>query len=256
MKALRGLAQLLPVLAVFALWEGVARSGAMSEFLLPRFSAVMARILEDARDGLLVEAVLLTCYRAVAGFGLAALIGVTVGVAMAGSRIARWFFEPVISVGFPTPKIAFLPIFMLWLGLGDASKVAIAALACVFIIATNTYLGAAGVDRQFLWAARSLGASRTGMLRDVVLPAALPQVLTGFQIALPIALITTLVAEMIMGGGGLGGLLLDSQRFADSVGLFAGIVEIAALGTLLIRGLALLRRLLLHWHAEARPVTS
>ncbi len=256
MSRLRPLLSLLPVLAVFAFWEGFARAGILSDFLLPRFSVVLQRIWEDFRDGLLLEAIGQTFYRAVAGFGLAALLGVSVGVAMAGSRAARWFFEPVVSVGFPTPKIAFLPIFMLWLGLGDASKVAIAALACFFIITTNTYLGAVGVDRHFLWAARSLGASRTAVLREVILPAATPQVLTGFQIALPIALITTLVGEMIMGGGGLGGLLLDSQRFADSVGLFAGIVEIAVLGTVLIRGLALLRRLLLHWHAEARPVTS
>ncbi|MGX9963511.1 ABC transporter permease [Roseomonas sp. F4] len=247
---------LLPVLALFAFWEIFARAEVLSDFLLPRLSVVLARIWEDLRDGLLLGAVGLTFYRAVTGFAIAAVLGVTVGVAMAGSRWARWFFEPIVSVGFPTPKIAFLPIFMLWLGLGDASKVAISALACFFIITTNTYLGAVGVDRQFLWAARSLGASRTAVLREIILPAATPQVLTGFQIALPIALITTLVGEMIMGGGGLGGLLLDSQRFADSVGLFAGIVEIAVLGTLLIRGLALLRRLLLHWHAEARPVTS
>jgi NitT/TauT family transport system permease protein len=256
MRVLRSLAALLPVLAVLAFWEGFALSGVLTDFLLPRLTVVLARIWEDLREGLLLEAVALTCYRAVAGFGIAALLGVSVGVAMAGSRGARWFFEPVISVGFPTPKIAFLPILMLWLGLGDASKVAISALACFFIITTNTYLGAVGVDRQFLWAARSLGASRTQVLREIILPAATPQVLTGFQIALPIALITTLVGEMIMGGGGLGGLLLDSQRFADSVGLFAGIVEIAVLGTVLIRGLALLRRALLHWHAEARPVTS
>lgn len=256
MIRLRSLLPLLPVLALFAFWEGFARSGILTDFLLPRLSVVLARIWEDLLDGRLLGAVGETFYRAVTGFMLAALLGSAVGVAMAGSRFAKWFFEPIVSVGFPTPKIAFLPIFMLWLGLGDASKIAISTLACFFIITTNTYLGAVGVDRQFLWAARSLGASRIAVLREVILPAALPQVLTGFQIALPIALITTLVGEMIMGGGGLGGLLLDSQRYADSVGLFAGIVEIALLGTVLIRGLALLRRLLLHWHAETKPVTS
>jgi len=255
-KFLQSAAPIVPIIGLFLVWEGLARCGFLTPFLLPRATIVLQRIAEDAKSGMLVEAVLLTTWRALAGFCIAAVLGVTVGIGMAGSRAVRWFFEPIISVGFPTPKIAFLPIFMLWLGLGDVSKISLAALSCFFIISSNAFAAATGVDRQLLWAARSLGVGRWAILREIILPAATPQVLTGLQIALPIALIVALSSEMIMGGGGIGGMLLDSSRYADSVGLFAGIVEIAILGAILIRGLSLARRRLLQWHAETLPVTS
>jgi ABC-type nitrate/sulfonate/bicarbonate transport system permease component len=184
------------------------------------------------------------------------VLGITVGVGMAEWRPARWFFEPIVQIGFPTPKIAFLPIFMLWFGLGDTSKIALVALTCFFIITLNTYAGATGVERQMVWAARSLGCSRGSVLPYVVFPGATPQILTGLQIALPLGMIITLATEMIMGGGGIGGQILEASRYADSVGMFAGIVEIAIVGTILIRGLAYLRRRFLHWHNEAQLVST
>jgi ABC-type nitrate/sulfonate/bicarbonate transport system permease component len=129
-------------------------------------------------------------------------------------------------------------------------------LACFFIIATNSYAGASGVDRQLIWAARSLGASRGAILRQIALPAATPQILTGLQIALPMSVVIALASEMIMGGGGIGGQILNSSRLADTVGLLAGIVEIALIGTALIRGFALLRRWLLRWHAETQAIAK
>lgn len=256
MKRLQSLAPLLPVLALLAFWEIFALSGSLSAFLLPRASVVFARIWDDMVSGALFVALGLTAMRALTGFAIAAFFGVTIGISMSESRSMRWFFEPIVSIGFPTPKIAFLPIFMLWLGLGDASKIAISALSSFFIVTMNSYAGATGVDKQLLWAARSLGANRREVLSEIILPAATPQVITGLQIALPIAMITTLVSEMMMGGGGVGGQLLEAQRYADSVGLFAGIVEIAMLGTVMIRGLAFGRRRLLRWHTEARPAAS
>ena len=212
---------------------------------------VLARIGEDLASGVLLSSVALTVQRALTGYGLAVLLGVTTGIVMASSKIARWFFEPILSVAFPTPKIAFMPLFMLWLGLGNTSKIALVMLSCYFIISTNAYAAALGVDKHLIWAARSLGTSRRRILTQIVLPAATPQIFTGLQIALPMALIITMASEMIMGGGGLGGQLQEVFRFADSVGLFAGIVEIAFIGTVFIGALAWLRRRLLVWHAEA-----
>ena len=256
MKKLDSVLWLVPIVGLIVFWELFARSGFLSPFLLPRFSIVMERIFEDAMSGALFAAMGLTVTRALIGFSIAAVLGVTVGVAMAESRIARWFFEPIVLIGFPTPKIAFLPIFMLWFGLGDASKIALVALTCFFIITLNTYAGASGVERQMIWAARSLGCSRSAVLPSVVLPAATPQILTGLQIALPLGMIITLDTEMIMGGGGIGGQILEASRDADSVGMFAGIVEIAVVGTILIRGLAFLRRKFLHWHNETQLIST
>ncbi|MDQ2803226.1 MAG: ABC transporter permease subunit, partial [Pseudomonadota bacterium] len=149
------------------------------------------------------------------------------------------------------PKIAFLPVFMLWLGPSFASKMLIVAVSVVFPVITAAAAGTEAVDKTMLWSAQSLGATKTSLLWQVNLPAAIPQIITGLQIGLPFALITTVVAEMLMGSDGLGGAMLASMRFADSPGVFSGILAIGVLGFGLIRALELLRRRLLAWHAEA-----
>src|SRR6185369_10999264 len=178
-------------------------------------------------------------------------LGIPLGVLIARNRFVRWFFDPVISAGFPMPKIAFLPIVTLWLGFHDVSKITMVVLDAIFPVVAATMAATATIERELVWSARSLGASERELLRQVVLPAATPQIFTGLQVALPIALIVAIVAEMKMGGRGLGGAMITASRFADSPGVFAGIVEIALAGYLLVRLMALVRRRLLLWHAEA-----
>jgi ABC-type nitrate/sulfonate/bicarbonate transport system permease component len=175
---------------------------------------------------------------------------------MTRNRFVRWFFDPIVSVGFPMPKIAFLPIFMLWLGLYDVSKITMAAFNAIFPVIVATIAAAEAVDRHLLWSARSLGASERQLLREIILPAALPQIMTGLQVALPVSMIVTIVTEMLMGGQGLGGAMIAASRFADSPGVFAGIVEIAVAGLCLVKGIAVLRRHLLIWHQETQEPTT
>jgi ABC-type nitrate/sulfonate/bicarbonate transport system permease component len=244
------------LLALVVAWEAASRAGLVTPFLLPSLSAVLERVWEDALSGELWVNLGLTLYRALAGFGIAGVLGIVLGILMTRRPLIRWFFEPIVSVGFPMPKIAFLPIFMLWLGLYDTSKITMAAFNAIFPVITATIAAAEGVERQLLWSARSLGASERQLLREIILPAALPQILTGLQVALPISMIVTIVTEMMMGGHGLGGAMIAASRFADSPGVFAGIVEIAAAGLCLVRGIAVLRRHLLVWHQEAREPTT
>jgi ABC-type nitrate/sulfonate/bicarbonate transport system permease component len=247
----------LPIVLLLIAWEVFARSGAVTAFMLPPFSAVVERIWSDAWAGDLWFNLWVTLYRALFGFLIAVVGGVALGFAMARNRIANWFFDPIISVGFPMPKIAFLPIIILWLGLYDVSKVSMIVLDAIFPVVTGTLVGIKGVERELLWSARNMGASEHEVLRQVVLPAALPQILTGLQVALPIALIVAVVTEMAMGGYGLGGAMMTASRFANSAGVFAGIVEIAAVGYILVKGMAMLRRRLLLWHPEtAEPSTA
>jgi len=236
---------------LIAAWEIVARSGTVTPYLLPSVGTVLSRIWDDAVAGDLWTNMILTLYRAFAGFAIAAIIGVAVGFAMARSRIANWFFDPLISVGFPMPKIAFLPVIILWLGTFDVSKISMVVFETTFPVVTGTLVGIAGVERELIWSARNMGASEREVLRQVVLPAALPQIMTGLQVALPLALIVAVVSEMVMGGYGLGGAMMTAYRFANSAGVFAGIVEIAAVGWVVVKLMAVLRRRLLLWHAEA-----
>ncbi len=238
------------ILLLLVAWEVFARSGRVTAFMLPPFSVVAERIYADGLSGELWRNLGVTMFRAMAGFVIAAVGGVTLGALMSRSKLVHWFFDPIISVGFPMPKIAFLPIIILWLGLYDTAKISIIVLDAIFPVVTATLAGIAGVDKVLLWSARNMGARDNAIMWQIVLPAALPQILTGLQVALPIALIVAIIAEMAMGGYGLGGAMMTASRYANSPAVFAGIVEIAVVGYALIKAMALVRRRLLVWHEE------
>lgn len=271
------------LVVLLAIWEACARAHLVSEFRLPSFSASLARLWSDlvvlrfadsaSAAGLWHDVTVLrlpndlffgfapgsglsdiglTLYRAFAGYALAVVGGVVIGILIARVRVMRWFFDPLVSIGLPLPKIVFLPIFVLWFGVFDGSKILMIAFSAVFPVIVATAAAAEGVDRTLLWSAQSLGAGRHALLWEIVLRASLPQIFTGLQVAMPIALIVTIVAEMAMGSPGLGGTIMKSMRFADSPGVFAGIIAIAVVGMALVRGMELLRRALLAWHPEAQ----
>ena len=252
----RALASWGVIVSVLLAWEGVARSGLVTAYMLPPLTDVIARIVHDATDGNLAEIAALTLYRALTGFAIAAVGGIALGLVMSRSGGVRWFFDPLISVGFPMPKIAFLPIIVLWLGFYDTSKISMVVFDAIFPVVTATLAGLAGVERELIWSARNLGARDRELLWQVMLPAALPTIMTGLQVALPIALIVAVIAEMKMSGYGIGAAMMTASRFADSRGVFAGIVEIAVIGYALVKGMALVRRRLLAWHAEAQEPST
>jgi len=251
-----GLVRAIGIILLIVAWEATARSGALTPFLLPSFSATVGRIWSDAVSGDLAGNLGVTIYRTIAGFLIATVAGIGLGTLM--SRIAgvRWFFDPIISVGFPMPKIAFLPIVILWLGFYDVPKISMVAIEAIFPVVTATLIGIQGVERELLWSARNMGANEREVVWHVVVPAAFPQIMTGLQVALPIALIVAIVTEMLMGGYGVGGAMINASRLADSRGVFAGIVEIAVIGFLMVKSMALLRRRLLLWHQEALEPTT
>jgi ABC-type nitrate/sulfonate/bicarbonate transport system permease component len=251
-----GFARVSSIVVLAVAWEWFARSGAVTPFMLPRLSLVLERIWSDLLTGDLLMNTGVTVYRAMVGFAIAAVAGTVLGMAISRGRLAHWFFDPIISVGFPMPKIAFLPVVILWLGVYDVSKISMVVLDAIFPVVTATVIGIRGVERELLWSARNMGASERELLWQIALPAALPQIITGLQVALPIALIVAVVTEMLMGGYGLGGAMMTASRFADSRGVFAGIVEIAIVGYVLIKAMAILRRRLLIWHQEANEPTS
>ena len=254
--AMTRIAGSLSLIVLVVAWQLASKSGLVTPFLLPPISAVLERIGQDALSGDLAVNLGLTLYRTMVGFAVAGAAGIVIGILMAKNALVRWFFDPIVSVGFPMPKIAFLPIFMLWFGLYDFSKISMTVFNAIFPVITATMAATEGVEREILWSAESLGASRRQLLWEIILPSASPQILTGLQVALPVAMIVTIVTEMLMGGQGLGGAMIQSSRFADSAGVFAGIIEIAVAGLALVKGMALLRHRLLSWHQETRDPTT
>jgi ABC-type nitrate/sulfonate/bicarbonate transport system permease component len=251
-----GFARIFSVLALAIAWEALARSGTFTQFQLPALSIVLERIWSDAVSGDLWLNTALTLYRALTAFCICAVLGVAIGMAMARSLFAHWLFDPIVSVGFPMPKIAFLPVVILWLGVYDVSKITMATVDAIFPVIAATVIAIDGVEKELIWSARNMGASNRELLTQIVLPAAFPQIMTGLQVALPLALIVEVVAEMLMGGYGLGGAMMTASRFANSAGVFAGIVEIAVVGYVLVKAMSLIRRQLLIWHPEAHEPTT
>ncbi len=240
-----------PMVALAA-WELTVRLGWADPYLLPALSSVLVRATSELIGGDVLYHTLITVYRAMTGFLAATVLGVVIGVLTARNRYCRWFFEPLVSVGFPMPKIAFMAIFILWFGIGDLSKIIMIALTCIFPIISATYLGTSQVDHYLVWSARNMGTSESRVLWKIILPASLPQILSGLQIAFPSALIVTVVTEMISSGGGLGSYMMLSARFAQSEKVFVGIVTIAVVGYTLLTIFGHFRRRLLLWHVESQ----
>lgn len=240
------------VAAFFSAWEIVTEIGAIKPFLLPAPSLIFEQLGFELASGELFRQVQGTLFRMFAGYAIAVVIGVPFGILLARVRPVRWFFDPLLSIALPMPQIAFLPIFILWMGVGDGAKIALIAFSSIFPIVVQTWAGAQGIDKYMAWSAESLGVTRRAFLWDIALPAAMPQIFNGLQIALPIALLSTIVVEMLMGGSGVGGSIISGMRMSDSPELFGGIITVGILGFVLTKGMEVLRRRALVWHQESQ----
>lgn len=244
MRLARGI---VSVISAIVLWELLPRLGLVRPALLPPFSAVLIEAGAMIRTGEMIPPLIVSLARAFGGLGLAVAVGVPVGAIMARARWARWFFEPIISVFLPAPKIAFLPIFISLFGIGDISKTLLVAFNCVFPIVVSTMAGVATVPIIMQWAARTMGCGPVVVFIRILMPAAFSSLLSGLRIAIPLALLTTFTAEMVGGGGGLGGNLMVARRFFESEKVYVYIVAMLVCGYLIDVAFLRARRYLLRW---------
>jgi ABC-type nitrate/sulfonate/bicarbonate transport system permease component len=235
------------IVLLIAIWELAARAKVAPPILLPPFSVVAVQLWQSIADGTLFVDLGISLMRAFAGLALAGAAGVLFGMMMAHSRAVNWLLDPMVALGFPSPKIAFLPVFVLWFGIESTSKILLVAFACIFPVVIGTYSAARAVNRIFFWSASSLGTGSRRMLWKVTLPACLPRVFATLRIALPVALITTFTAEMVAGGGGMGATLVYSQRFFESPVVFAYILVMLGIGLALDAVMTALQRRWLVW---------
>ena len=238
------------VLLLLAIWEAAARAHFAPPILLPPFSAAAAELGRVIADGTLPGDLILSLYRAFVGVALAGTAGIFIGILMTRSRAVHWLMDPLVALGFPSPKITFLPVFILWFGIESLSKILLVAFACVLPIIIGTFSAARSVSRVLLWSAASLGTNRQALLFRVVLPACYPRIFATLRIALPVALITTFTAEMVAGGGGMGATLVYSQRFFESPTVFAYILAMLGIGLILDAAVRTFQRRYLAWAEE------
>jgi len=228
-------------------WELVARSGTFSPIIVPSITRIGYQFwLLAIQPESLVEAGH-TLGRGLAGFALAAVVGVALGVLMGRSSLAAACLGPLFSGTYPIPKIALFPIFIYLFGIGSLSKVLLIFLECLYPIVLTTHAGSRAVNRVLLWSAANMGASRARILWKVVVPAVAPFIFAGFRIALPIAMIVVIITEMISSADGLGYLVMYSLASFKTDRMLAVVLAIALLGVALDRVIVRLRDRLVFW---------
>jgi ABC-type nitrate/sulfonate/bicarbonate transport system permease component len=237
------------LLAVVA-WEIVVRGLGDKATVFPPPSAILPVLAELAAGGTLWIAFLQTFYRLAAGFSIGLAAAVVLGLLMGISPAIYRLFAPLVELVRPIPKVALVPPLMFFLGLGDAMKIAVIALSVFFPILLNLVQGVRGIDPELLDAARTFGVSRARMLRRVVLPACLPQLMAGAQISLGVGLVAVILAEMVSAGGGIGFGVIDAQRAFRVKEMYAWVVATALAGYALNLALEASRARLLHWHRD------
>jgi NitT/TauT family transport system permease protein len=242
----------IPIALIIGIWQAIAASGLAPPSLLPAPAAVFARLVQQLGSPAYLDHVATTLFRLFTGFAIAVVIGVTIGLAATGSRAVEGVVRPLVRVLAPVPKIALYPAFILTLGFENASKIALVVADAAFPILLATHQGTSAVEPKLAWSARAAGTSPLLCLVTVVLPAALPSVLTGCRIALVISCIVVFLAEMITSTDGLGHLLVRASRSFQTIDMFVPLITISLLGLLLNVGFNALRARLLIGFPEER----
>lgn len=242
----------LAFVAFFVVWEGVVYFGKVEPLFLPAPSAIAIELWGLILTGEIFVHLKASIFRASAGFTLAALMGIGHGILIAWSRGVEEVTNPLVELFRPIPGVALIPVAILWFGIGDMSKIVIIAFSCYFPIVLNTVSGVRQVDVNLLKVAKLFGASRSQTLTKVVLPSALPSIMTGLRISAGTALILLVVTEMIGAKAGIGALITHAEYTFRTERMFAGIFTIGVVGYVVNELMVRLERRLTPWKQEVR----
>ena len=245
---------LCTILVCMALWQVSTSQGWVKPLFLPSPGAVWTQFIEVARDGF-ADASLLThmgwsAFRVFGAFLLAVLTAVPIGIMMGVNRVARGIFDPLVEFYRPLPPLAYLPLVVIWMGIGEGSKLLLIYLAMFAPLALSARAGVRSVAIEQIHAAYSMGGTRSQVLRHVILPAALPEILTGMRIAIGFGWTTLVAAEMVAATAGLGFMVLSASKFMVTDVVIMGILVIGAMALLFDLGMRALERRLVPWKGK------
>ena len=235
------------ILCLLVIWELICQSGIVSSLFLPAPTAIISALLQMIADGEIGVSLAASLYRILAGFFIGSLVGLAVGLVTGTSALMDKIGTPIVNAIYPIPKIALLPLFILWLGIGELSKVTIIALGVFFPVAMNTYSGVKNVDTLLLKVAASFNASWWMTMKSVVLPNALPMIFAGLRLAAGTSLLLLVAAEMIAAQVGIGALILHYGDLMITDRLMAGVIVLSLLGLVFNLLLQFLERKAIPW---------
>ncbi|MEK7783196.1 MAG: ABC transporter permease, partial [Candidatus Binatota bacterium] len=226
---------ILVLAAVIPIWELVSRAELVNPLFFPPMSKILKSFFLLLLSGDLPYQIFLSLKRAAAGYLLAALVFIPLGIAMGLFHWVYRMLELVIEMARPIPPPVMVPVAMLFFGLGDEMKIFVIFFSCAWPILLNTYDGVRNIDRILIYTARTFGLSRRRTIAKVIVPAALPQIMTGLKVSLGIMLILVVISEMVGSTDGIGYFILDSQRRFKVDQMYAGMLSLAIVGYALNR---------------------
>ncbi len=233
--------------ALLLAWEAASRAGVVPRLFLPAPSACAVRAWHMILSGELAGHLLASLRRILLGFALGSTTGIAVGIGTGFFSRFRALGEPMIAATYPIPKIAILPLLILWLGIGEPPKIAVIAIGVFFPLAINTHAGIVACDPALLRAGVSFGATRWDLVRKVLLPAALPTIFAGLRLGAGISLLLVVSAELIAADSGLGFLILNAADLLQTEDLMVGLATLSLLGILFSLALSWLERRIVRW---------
>ncbi|MFB6268735.1 MAG: ABC transporter permease [Halobacterium sp.] len=236
----------IPLVIVTALWEYVSGT-AVPAAILPPPSVVAGEIRELVVSGSVYTHLFTSLFRIGVGLGLSIVLGVLLGIGMARLSPVEDFFEVPLALTYPIPKTALVPLAILWLGVGTRTAILIVFLACLLPIVMNAYNAAENVDQNLVWAGKMMGTDGRRLFLKIVIPATIPEILTGIRQAIPIAFIALVSAELIASNKGIGYLILTAGQVGNYATMFATIVVISAVAYAAVRSFEVFRNRVLVW---------
>lgn len=227
----------LSIVIVLVAWEAIVRWRGIEPIFLPAPSSIAVYMWRMLADGTLEYNLGITLLRIFAGFLVAAVTGVALGLLMGVSKIVSRVADIWIAALYPLPKISLIPLLIIWLGTGEAYRIVISAITAFFPIVISTYSGIRQVDRGLIKAAEDLGASVRQVQFKIVIPAAMPSILSGLQLGMGVTIILIVAAEMIGGSSesGMGYLLISAGQVMETEKVFASLVVLAIMGAVIIK---------------------
>lgn len=242
--------RILVALVVVAIWEAVIIFDLSTPFWISQPRLLVQRLAQDVVSLEFWYHVLVTLYETAIGFAVGCASGGFAGYVLARHRLLDTAFDPYLSALYSLPRIALAPLFILWFGIGLASKVALAVSIVFFILLYSVHGGVRAVDRELMDAVRTMGASRSYLTRKIILPSCIPWIFSGMRIALGMALTGTVVGEMIASQNGIGRLISVASGSFDTTGVFASLTVLAAMAMVLNACMNAIERRMQRWQGE------
>jgi NitT/TauT family transport system permease protein len=233
-------------LAFLAFWEW--SSGRLIDpFFVSSPSRVFAKLWQWTLNGQLWLHLSITLQATAAGFGIGATIGFALGLILGRFKFAADVFDPYITAIYSLPKIALAPLFIMWFGIGLASKIAVSAAIVFFVVFLNTFSGVREVNPLYIHATRVMGASHWAVMRTVTIPSAAAWVITGLKVSVPYALVGTVIGEFMSANRGIGFVIAQASGLFDTTAVFTGLIVLAVVGALINGGLKRFEGWILRW---------